>query len=358
MNSYNDEDLYSSSISDDDDFIMRDVILNVDVEEKETVYSFGRLKTASSIRTNEEKEEMEKQQRTGYVQWNSNGNNIFTPNQNTIPTIPNGNYVVGYDNKLGYFLSKIQVFTDDLINLPIPIIKEALAEIEEFWQIKHKYEQFGFIYKRGILFHGPQGTGKTCIIQQISENIINKHNGIVVYIENMDDMTNFNNFFPTIFRKIEPNRPIVVVIEDIDQLAESDRSTNILLNLLDGPKQIKNVVYLATTNHAEKLHERIINRPSRFDRKHYIGFPDREIRKEYLKYYFKDQINEINLDEWLDKTNDYSLAHLKEIIISTQIYGKSLDESIAIIDRIKKGVKDISMEMGKIKQTIGFKKNE
>jgi len=55
-----------------------------------------------------------------------------------------------------------------------------------------------------------------------------------------------------------------------------------VLNLLDGVKQVDNIIYIATTNYPELLEERILNRPSRFDRRFHIGTPSAEVRKFYF----------------------------------------------------------------------------
>ena len=111
-----------------------------------------------------------------YKQWNYNGKNLYVPTGATVSTVPPSTYVVGYDNKTGFYLCKINVFSDDLLNLPIPEIDEITNDLNDFWQIKSKFDKYGFIYKRGILIHGPQGTGKTCIVHRVAQNVINNYN--------------------------------------------------------------------------------------------------------------------------------------------------------------------------------------
>ena len=111
--------------------------------------------------------------------------------------------------------------------------------------------------------YGEPGCGKSGIIQLISQQLIEK-DGIVINVKDEEDVDRFTSFIAT-FRKVEPTRPLVVLLEDIDSLAGENRyQTARLLNILDGVKQIEGVVYIATTNYPEKLQERITNRPSRF----------------------------------------------------------------------------------------------
>ena len=143
-----------------------------------------------------------------------------------------------------------------------------------------------------------------------------------------------------------------MLLEDIDSIAGENRySTSRLLNILDGVKQIENVVYIATTNYPEKLQERITNRPSRFDRRYKVELPSDEIRKSYIVNKLNDEdLATININEWVKKTKGMSLSHLKEVVISTIIMGRDFDETIDNLEGMKKTptVKD--------KKEVGFGK--
>jgi hypothetical protein len=83
-------------------------------------------------------------------------------------------------------------------------------------------------------------------------------------------------------RWVEPERPIVVILEDIDTIIDRHGESEVL-SLLDGENSIDKVVFLATTNYPENLDGRIVNRPSRFDRVVKIGEPSALSRELYLK---------------------------------------------------------------------------
>jgi SpoVK/Ycf46/Vps4 family AAA+-type ATPase len=194
--------------------------------------------------------------------------------------------------------------------------------------------------------YGDPGCGKSGIIQLCIKHIIEKKNGIVINIKDEDEIRYFSEFITTI-KIIEPDRPLIVILEDIDSLAGEDRySTTKLLNILDGIKQIENVVYIATTNYPEKLQERITNRPARFDRRYQVEMPTREVREAYIKSKLTaEDLDRINIDEWIQLTENMSLSHLKELIISVIVMGKTFEESIKHLGdlknapRIKKGSK-------------------
>jgi predicted AAA+ superfamily ATPase len=269
--------------------------------------------------------------------WSQLKDEEFSPAYVTIPQVPAGIYEIVWNNKIQDYTLKKQPFkTDELYHLPSPEITDILKDIDSFWSRVDVYKKYNFIHKRGILMYGEPGCGKSGIIQLLSKLIIGK-NGIVINVKDEEDVEFFTKFIPT-FRRIEPNRPLVVILEDIDSIAGESRSqTSRLLNILDGVKQIENVVYIATTNYPEKLEERISNRPSRFDRRYRVELPNKEIREAYIKHKLnEDDLNKINIDEWVRKTEGMSLSHLKEVIISTIVMNRSFEETIENLEGLKR----------------------
>jgi hypothetical protein len=283
--------------------------------------------------------------------WGHLKDDEFSPSYTTLPKVPAGVYEFTWNSQLQTHTLKKQPFkTDELYELPSEELVDILNDIESFWNRIDKYKEYNFIHKRGILLYGEPGCGKSGIIQLLSKSIINK-DGVVINIKDEDDVSYFTTFIPT-FRKIEPNRPIVVILEDIDSIAgESRHQTSKLLNILDGIKQIENVVYIATTNYPEKLEERITNRPSRFDRRFRIESPNNKIRENYIRRKLtEDDLSKINIDEWVQKTEKMSLSHLKELIISTIVMGRSFDDTI-------KNLKGLKVKpTGRANSDIGFGK--
>ena len=184
--------------------------------------------------------------------------------------------------------------------------------------------------------YGEPGCGKSGIIQLISKQLI-ENDGIIINIKDQDDVDHFMDFIAT-FRKIEPSRPLIVLLEDIDSIAgENNHSTSKLLNILDGVKQIEDVVYIATTNYPEKLQERITDRPSRFDRRYKVELPNDEIRRAYILHKLtENDLKNIDIDMWVDRTEGMSLSHLKEVIISTIVMGRDYEEVMDNLEGLKK----------------------
>ena len=252
--------------------------------------------------------EVEKQDLDVPCCWSNLKNEEFVPAYITTPKVPSGVYEIGWNANMGSYTLKKQPFkTDELYHLPSPEITDILKDIENFWNRIDKYKEYNFVHKRGILMYGEPGCGKSGIIQLVAKNLIER-DGILINIKDEEDVDRFTSFIGT-FRKIEPKRPLVVLLEDIDSIASENKyQTARLLNILDGVKQIEGVVYIATTNYPEKLEERITNRPSRFDRRYKVELPNEEIRRAYiLNKLTPDDIKDNDIEEWVKRTEGMSL---------------------------------------------------
>jgi predicted AAA+ superfamily ATPase len=269
--------------------------------------------------------------------WGTLQDEEFVPAFTSVPKVPSGIYEVVWNRQLNQHTLKKQPFkTDELYQLPSYEITDILKDIQNFWDRRDKYKQYNFVHKRGILMYGEPGCGKSGIIQLISKQLI-ENDGIIINIKDQEDIDYFMDFIAT-FRKIEPDRPLIVLLEDIDSIAgENSHSTSRLLNILDGVKQIEDVVYIATTNYPEKLQDRITNRPSRFDRRYKVELPNDEIREAYIRHKLTDEdIENVDVQEWVKRTDGMSLSHLKEVVISTIVMGREFEEVMDNLEGLKK----------------------
>lgn len=267
--------------------------------------------------------------------WRPLSDGEYCPAHATVKSVPSGLYEPHYNREVSQVtLKRLPFTTDELYELPSAEIQEILSDIRMFWESKELYSKYRFVHKRGILLYGEPGCGKSGIIQLCVRQIIDL-GGIVINVKDEDSVDYFIDFMP-MFRSIEPSRPIVVILEDLEAIAgEGKYATSQLLNILDGVKQIENVVYIATTNYPEKLEERISNRPSRFDRRYQVEMPNAEIREAYLRAKLGDKVNDIDLVRWIKRTEDMSLSHLKELVISVFLLNKEFEDAMALLEGLK-----------------------
>lgn len=265
-------------------------------------------------------------------QWSSNDGKVFIPTGSTVDVLIPGVYEISQAINIGIYFERIPVKTEGLVRFPDSNSDKVVAEIQKFWDREEIFRSFDLLYKRGIMLYGPPGGGKSCTIRLVMEDVV-KRGGVVVkfgipelFVQGMRK-----------FREIQPMTPAVVIMEDIDSILEMFNESEIL-NILDGVNQLNKIVYLATTNYPELLGARIINRPSRFDKRFKIGYPTAEARKMYFEHLAHGQDMKrlkIDLKRWVADTEKMSIAHLRELFIAVVVLGDDYNEAIETLRTMK-----------------------
>lgn len=278
------------------------------------------------IDDDEYREEIEKEideERSKYCSWIKNKSN-YSPATDVeiVNTVEAGVYKLNND----LALIKQSVFSDDLYRLPDSEIDLILGEVTKFWDKADRFKAKNLIHKRGILLEGPPGTGKSSLITLIIKDLIEKHNGIVLLVNNVGDFTKVYDFLKSTFRRIEPNRFVITIIEDINKIAVSAIEPE-LLDFLDGKASIEHHLVITTSNDTSDLPDALL-RVSRLDRKFYIGYPSEIARREF---FVKKGVEKELLDDYVNHSEDLTISELKELYIGTYILGNSFEE---VIDQI------------------------
>jgi hypothetical protein len=234
--------------------------------------------------------------------------------------LPPGTYSIQRRNGAVCFVPE-DVQTDGIIVLEHSLQSTILSDIKKFWTKGEIYKKFGILHKRGYLVHGPQGSGKTGVIYQLCD-AIKEVGGFSVMVDTPDVDG------PAIrrLREVEPDRPILGIIEEIDmQISEYDEAE--WAGLLDGEYSVNNIIWVATTNNIEKLHPRFRNRPSRFDMVVEVGMPTKNDRARYVASKFSSVSPEL-LNRVVIDTEGFSLAHLKELLVSIECLEVPYDDAL------------------------------
>ena len=141
------------------------------------------------------------------------------------------------------------------------------------------------------------------------------------------------------FREVEPDRHILAVLEDVDELVKYNEHA--LLELFDGENQEDGVLYLATTNYIDRLPPRMI-RAGRFDRKIKVYDPPAEGRRAYFQHKLGTNEKEDKIEELVKDTDGMSFSQLKELVVSVYCLGQKKGEALKRIknnlEEIKEGV--------------------
>jgi hypothetical protein len=206
----------------------------------------------------------------------------------------------------------IKVATFDNLILRGNLKQEIRDDLVQFFASRALYEEYGIPWKRGILFIGPPGNGKTHAVKAL----INSLEQPCLYVKSLHGVQQ-------VFDRARRTAPCLLVIEDLDaQLDAQNRSA--FLNEIDGFAANIGIVTLATTNHPERLDPSILDRPSRFDRKYHFELPDVPERSSYLALWNASlkpalQLSPEGIGKLSELTADFSFAYLKELFLSSMM---------------------------------------
>ena len=153
------------------------------------------------------------------------------------------------------------------------------------------FEKLGVEAPKGVLLHGPTGTGKTLLARAVASET----NANFSYIGGPEIMSKFygesEQRLREIFKKAQENAPSIIFIDEIDSIAPKreeitgeveKRVVSQLLSLMDGLEQRGKVVVIGATNRPNAI-DSALRRPGRFDREVEIGIPDKQGRFEILQ---------------------------------------------------------------------------
>ncbi|MDC0605665.1 CDC48 family AAA ATPase [Nitrosopumilus sp.] len=172
-------------------------------------------------------------------------------------------------------------------------VKRELQEAVE-WPMKYPglYDKLGHNMPRGILLHGPSGTGKTLLAKAVAT----QSEANFISVRGPELLSKWvgesERGIREIFKRARQSAPCVVFFDEIDSIAPirgaggetavTERVVSQLLTELDGMENMHGVIVLAATNRADMIDPALL-RPGRFDKIIQIPLPDKESRKSILK---------------------------------------------------------------------------
>ena len=204
--------------------------------------------------------------------------------------------------------------------LPAQLKEEIQTDFRQFFTARDVYDRYRIPWKRGVLFLGPPGNGKTHTVKAL----INQLNLPCLYVKSFKARyATDHETIHAVFDRARQTTPCLLIMEDLDSLI-NDRNRSFFLNELDGFAANTGVVVIATTNHPERLDPAILDRPSRFDRKYTFDLPAPEQRALYIGNWNRTvepdlRLSEQGLPEIVALTGGFSFAYLKELFVSSMM---------------------------------------
>lgn len=211
---------------------------------------------------------------------------------------------------------------DDVI-VDSDIKKDLIDDVDGFFSSREVYQEYGVPWKRGIIFHGQPGNGKTITIKAILAALAKRDFPIPgLYVKSFADQRRGPEAsIDSIFAQARNMSPCALILEDIDSLVE-EKVRSYFLNQLDGLDSNDGILIIGSTNNLDKLDPALSKRPSRFDRKYHFKLPNNAQRKRYADYWGakltknpRVDFNDAVAQYVADLSDGFSFAYMKELFV-------------------------------------------
>lgn len=230
----------------------------------------------------------------------------------------------GYWQKDRGLWQSIQKSNREDIILPQALKEDLLDTVQRFYDSKATYERLHVPWKRGLIFYGPPGNGKTVSIKATMKTLYDRDDPVpTLYVKTLKSISGPEASINAIFNKARQEAPCYLVFEDLDSIV-SDDVRSFFLNAVDGLSENQGILMIGSTNHLDRLDPGIAKRPSRFDRKYLFPDPDLEQRIKYCQFWqnkLKDnkdiEFPDLLLEPIAKLTDGFSFAYIQEAFIST-----------------------------------------
>src|SRR5918999_1625915 len=176
-------------------------------------------------------------------------------------------------------------------------VKRELQEAVE-WPLRYPdlYAKLGHTMPKGVLMHGPSGTGKTLLAKAVAT----ESEANFISVRGPELLSKWvgesERGIREIFRRARQAAPCVVFFDEIDSIAPTrgmggdsmvtERVVSQLLTELDGIQALSGVVVLAATNRSDMIDTALL-RPGRFDKIVFVPMPDKLARQRILEIHAK-----------------------------------------------------------------------
>ncbi len=205
-------------------------------------------------------------------------------------------------------------------------VKKELQEAVE-WPLKFQdlYKVIGYNMPKGVLLHGPSGTGKTMLAKAVAT----ESEANFISVRGPELLSKWvgesERGVREVFRRARQASPCVIFFDEIDALAPTrglggdsmvtERVVSQLLTELDGIQALNGVVVLAATNRMDMVDPALV-RPGRFDKIVAIPLPNKEARLQILNLALegKQKDRDVDVDALVEMTEGFSGADVTALV--------------------------------------------
>jgi hypothetical protein len=232
------------------------------------------------------------------------------------------------------FLERPSVARDQIV-LPDAVLDNIERQVLGVGRHSERLLASGQHLKRGVLLHGPPGTGKThtvgYLLGQLPEATV-----IVISGRALGRIREACS----VARSLQP---ATIVVEDVDLIAEQRENMPgehpllfQLLNEMDGLTSGADVTFLLTTNRADLLEPALAARPGRVDLAAELPLPDADARRQLIRLYQGSLILDlVHPETIIERTDGVTAAFLKELLRKAALLSCEADPADAPDDPIR-----------------------
>jgi DNA polymerase III delta prime subunit len=220
-----------------------------------------------------------------------------------------------HGNELVTFLPRPQVAAADVV-LPDGVLENIERHIIDVADWSRELLSAGQHLKRGLLLHGPPGTGKTHTVRYLTGRLATS---TIILLTGRS--IRFIDQAAALARRLQPS---MVVLEDVDLVATDRDYTQdgnpllfSLLEAMDGIGADADVTFVLTTNRADILETALADRPGRVDLAVEIPRPDLQCRERLLRVYARGLSVDADLTRVAQDTEGITASFVKEMIRRT-----------------------------------------
>ncbi|MGN6613897.1 MAG: AAA family ATPase, partial [Candidatus Nitrosocosmicus sp.] len=205
-------------------------------------------------------------------------------------------------------------------------VKRELQEAVE-WPLRYPvlYSKLDHSMPKGILMHGPSGTGKTMLAKAVAT----ESEANFISVKGPELLSKWvgesERGIREIFRRARQAAPCVIFFDEVDSIAPirglggdsmvTERVVSQLLTEMDGIGSLSGVITIAATNRSDMIDPALL-RPGRFDKIVYVPLPDKNTRKKILEIHSSSRpiSKDINFEKISEITEGFSGADTSSVV--------------------------------------------
>lgn len=282
------------------------------------------------------------------------------PDEDQPTIIPPGIFTLAETSGGSIIIEEAQLRERSLLT-SIVNTQKIIDEASTFFNKLHIYEELGEPKARKILLHSAPGFGKTSTITHFCHHSIKEDPGTVVLIwpTNEVSASQISHFLSEESEYTKECTKLILVMEDIGggekESSGGARSVDsAMLDLLDGLKVtfFLPTFIIATTNYPQNLLSALADRPGRFDLIMPLKNLSYEEKIALVEFIGKRPLSEADKLVFKNKdTVDFSVAHLKEIVVRSRLHDRSIAD---VVKELVEHKKNFKKDFADPKDSLGF----